>query len=351
MAKELDVSREAVSKWLNGATTPRPDKLLKLALLFDLHFDQLIVKNLSDEPVIAFRKRGATKTNESHIAHAKDMGNMLKPLVPFLPYDKFTRPATLKKPVNEYSYLQKVAAKLRAELGVNLSDELDFHHLIKKFNALQTVLIPVLWGSKEKHENALHIFLPDSMTTWVYLNLDSEVHDFKFWMAHELGHIHAPDLRGDEGEDFADSFAGALLFPEPLAKNLYEKLSRLQNIGAQVNNIKSLAERYTISPITVYQEINKYAQHHRMNAIDLGNGIYGAATNINKKFRTVSETLFDGERPTPAKYIEISEQSFDSPFFRTLRDYLDKYEKSAGYVRTILDVPLLDAKGIYVELS
>ena len=43
----------------------------------------------------------------------------------------------------------------------------------------------------------------------VLINLDTHAHDFKFWMAHELGHAKAPDLRGDDAENFADMFAGA----------------------------------------------------------------------------------------------------------------------------------------------
>jgi hypothetical protein len=97
---------------------------------------------------------------DAHISRAKEMGRLLKPLVPYLPFD---------------------------------------------------------WGKKGRHENALHIFLPDFMTTWVYLNLDVTVHDYKFWMGHELDHGLAPELTGDEAEDFADAFAGALLFPEALS--------------------------------------------------------------------------------------------------------------------------------------
>ena len=33
IANSLDVSREAVSKWFKGTSSPRPDKLLDLALL------------------------------------------------------------------------------------------------------------------------------------------------------------------------------------------------------------------------------------------------------------------------------------------------------------------------------
>lgn len=37
-------------------------------------------------------------------------------------------------------------------------------------------------------------------------------------MAHELGHCMSPGLEGDEAEDFADAFAGCLLYPAELAE-------------------------------------------------------------------------------------------------------------------------------------
>ena len=75
LARELDVSREAVSKWLQGRSSPRPDKLLKLALLLDLTLDQIVARVTdATEPVVAFRKMGARKTTEVHIARAQKMG-------------------------------------------------------------------------------------------------------------------------------------------------------------------------------------------------------------------------------------------------------------------------------------
>lgn len=54
LARELDVSREAVSRWLQGIRTPSR-QLLRLALKLDLQFDQVIVRLDNDsEPVIAF---------------------------------------------------------------------------------------------------------------------------------------------------------------------------------------------------------------------------------------------------------------------------------------------------------
>lgn len=352
LAKELNVSRETASKWLKGKAFPRPDKLLKLALLVGLSFDQLVVSvPTSTEPIVAFRKKGARKTTAVHIARAQDMGRLLAALVPYLSYDDLVKPATLKDPVIEYAYLQRVAARIRAEIGLSPIDVLDFRHLIKKFNELQAVLIPVLWGSKDKHENALHIHLPDSMTTWVYLNLDSEAHDFKFWMAHELSHVYAPSLIADEAEDFADALAGTLLFPIEPAKQTYEELASLPTPGRQMNVIKAKAEEYVISPVTVYTQVNQYAKQNALPAINLGNSIFGAAKNLSKRFHTVSETLFDSGQPTPKKYISIAKELFDSPFFDALRSFLVEYPKSASFIQTILDTPLLDAKGIHAELS
>jgi len=353
ISHNLGVSREAVSKWFSGKSLPRPDKLLKLDLTLDLKLDELTLKvDDPTEPVIAFRKRRSTKTTETHIARAKDMGRMLSVLVPYLPYDLLVQPATLKNPTTDYAYVQQVASKLRAEIGVMPDDELSFNHLIKKFNDLQAVIIPVLWGKKDQHENALHIYLPKSMTTWVYLNLDVEAHDFKFWMAHELGHVYTPALRGKEAEDFADAFAGALIFPESLAAMAYDDILRSRTDKSRVVKIRKIAKENSISMVSVYYEVNKYAKHHGLPTIVLDNAaLFGANTNFNKQYLTVSRILFDTDKPTVQAYIQTSRELFDSPIFTALQTYLLEHNKPASYVQCIFNTPLLDAKGIHAELT
>jgi len=352
LARQLDVSKEAVSKWLSGNKYPRPAKLLRLAQTVGLGLDDLVIRQPdAAEPVIAFRKRGASKTTAAHIENAKDMGRLLSALVPRLPYDLLVQPATLKNPSLDYDYIQKVAAKFREEIGVGPEDTLDFAHLIRKFNELQAVIVPVLRGRKDKHENALHIYLPDSMTTWVYLNLDVEIHDFKFWMAHELGHVYTPDLRGNEAEDFADAFAGAMIFPVSLAGDAYQDISRSRTEKTRIAKIRNYADCHSISLISVYYEINKYAKHHGFPKLELGNNLFGANTNFNKRHRTVSQTLFESPEPEPADYIRASEEIFNTPLFAALHAFLRETGKSAGYIQSILDIPLLDAKGIHAELT
>ncbi len=353
IAEKLQVSRESVSRWFKSEKFPRPDKLLKLARLLDLGFDDLVTQVLTeDEPVVAFRKKGAHKITAEYIEQARDMGRVLSQLVPYLPFDELTQPATLKAPSLDYKYVQKAAKRVRAEIGVPEGDKIEFNSLIKFFNDLYAVIIPVLWGSKDNHENALHIYLPESMTTWVYLNLDCRLHDFKYWMVHELGHVHSPQLKDDEGEDFAEAFAGAFLIPEELAKKEYGHLRRLSNVGHQINRIKSLAESLIVSPLTVYYEINKYAEHSSLPQINLEENkeIFRATSNFNKQYKLVSEYLFDTDTPTSSQYVSSTRDVFESPFFEVIKTYIVANRKSASFIQSLLNIPLPDAQGVHEEL-
>lgn len=349
LAKVLGVSRETVSQWFKQEKYPRPDKLLKLARLLELSFSELVIKlPAPNEPVVAFRKKGAHKITPEYVEQARDMGRILETLVPYLPFDDLAQPATLRKPVNEYEYVHKAARRVRVEIGVHEEDEIHFDKLIDFFGRLHAVLIPVLWEHKDKHENALHIHLPESLTTWIYLNLDCKLHDFKFWMSHELGHVLAPQLQGDEGEDFAEAFAGALLVPRELAENEYARLARLPVVGAKVNRIKDIAERLVISPVTVFMEINKFAEWSNQPALEFD--IHGANANFNKSFQPVSEILFGTKEPSPSRYVACAREDFNSPFFDILRTYLKTHRKSASFVQSILNIPFLDAQNVYEEL-
>jgi hypothetical protein len=211
-------------------------------------------------------------------------------------------------------------------------------------------LIPVFHGNKENHENALHIFLPSSNTTWIYLNLDTNIHDFKFWMAHELGHVLSPSLSGETGEDFADTFAQSLLFSEDQAEKAYKKLKRLGNKKNRLKKIIEISKDLTISPITVYKAVNNFAFEYDYGEILLEPEIYVTAAGLNKKYLNVSETLFKGKSLNVRNYIEMTETVFNSKFFDILKIFLSENDKSAGFIQSILDTSILDAKEIHAEL-
>lgn len=353
IAKNLGVSREAVSKWFQNEAYPRPDKLLRLARTLNLTFSDLVTcVPTASEPIVAFRKKGSHKITGEYVEQARDMGRILSSLVPYLPFDDLSQPSILRNPANDYVYVQKASQRIRSQIGALENEEIAFEKLIKFFINLHTVIIPVLWGSKRNHENALHIYLPDSMTTWIFLNLDCRLHDFKFWMAHELGHVHTPLLTGDAGEDFAENFAGALLVPQALAAHEYANLCRLANPWEQISQIKAVAERLVVSPLSVYFEINKYAAHFEKPRIDLETRkeIYQATSNFNKGFKPVSECLFGTSTPSPSRYIACAKELFESPFFDILKKEIVEHHRSASYIQTLLNIPLLDARNVYAEL-
>jgi len=352
LAERLGVSREAVSKWFSGRAIPRPDKLLQLALATGLAFEQLVQDDsLPSEPVVAFRKRGARKITDVHIARAKDMGRALRALVPYLPFDRLTQPPRLKQPVRDYEYLQAVSRQLRTEIGIGEDGVIEVEHLVGRFTALQAVLIPVLWGEKDGHDNALHIYLPDSMTTWVYLNLDTSPVDFKFWMAHELGHVYGAALTGDDAEDFSDSFAGAILFPEAPAADAYRQLMQKRLPASRLGVLQRHASAFGVSPITVCHEVRNYAVAHKLECPTVGDELYRSTHAFKKPHGTIAGKLLEGASPSARDFVGRTSQLLRTPFFDALRRYLAEHPKSVGFIQAITDVPVLDAKELLTELS
>ena len=101
LAREIEVTAQAVTNWMKGVDFPRPDKLLKLATTLKLNFADLVVSSTKDQPVIAFRKKGGAKTTDAHILKAVAMGSLLKPLVPYLPELRSLR-VQIPSPTTQY---------------------------------------------------------------------------------------------------------------------------------------------------------------------------------------------------------------------------------------------------------
>ena len=279
------------------------------------------------------------------------MGRLLNPVVKHLSFDRFLSPGRLKNPSLDYGYIQTLVTELRRDLKLDAAGPIKFNDLIGKFNELQTVIVPVMWGTKTRHENALHIYLPESKTTWVYLNLDSHIHDFKFWMAHELGHVLAVDLlteeKNDEAEDFSDAFAGALLFPEAAAEKVYVEYSTARLTGIRMDILVRAAQAYVISPNSVYMEILKFAKARRADTPFEpvpASVLHATIARFNKGYHCVSETLFGPEKPTAEKFVNVCVETFKTPVFAALTGYLKEQPQSDMLVSRILDVPLTDAK-------
>lgn len=349
LAQKLKVSREAVSKWMKGESFPSPDKLLRIGILLGLAFEQLVtLPPATAVPIVSFRKKSHRKTKDVHLDNARETGELLKRLVRYLPKQELTHPPTLKDPTAEYFYVQTVAGKLRKEMKLEGKEVIEFSDLIAKFNEVHSVIIPALWGGQQNHGNALNIHLPDSHTTWVFVNLDSNAVDFKFWMAHELGHSLAPELGGEPGEDFADQFAQALLFPEPQAAKLREDLQARGGVAARIARISKEAGKHIISPWTMRRALENYEQAHSLPKTDLGapGNFMAAVVKFARAYPTITEHLFKKSPPKPAQYIAVGRTVFKSPFFESLAEFCKHEAGAEPYIHRVLGVSLADAKAL-----
>lgn len=349
LAKRIGVSSQAVTNWLKGEDFPRPPALLKLATILKLGFEQLVKTPDEGRPVIAFRKKGNAKTTAEHVAKADGIGMLLKPLVPYLPQVQALR-TLITSPSTDYPKLEVAVAQTRTRLGIGERAVLEYEHLIGEFKNSGAVLVPVLWGAKQRHENALHIRLPKEDVTFIFLNLDTHLEDFKFWMAHELAHVYTPDLAGtNDGEDFADAFAGALLFPKVCAEPVYHEAIQAGNADNVIQVLLTHAHEHMISLNTVYQQIRNFAKTSGLPALDVEEKNIHAVRNSNQG-PLVSEALFDPMPPETKRYIASCEHTFQSDFFTALKRIIHENGTGPSYVQQVLDTSVQDAFAIHEEL-
>lgn len=349
LATHLGVTGQAVTNWMKGTDFPRPDKLLKLATTLKLGFADLVQMPEAGQPVVAFRKKAGAKTKDEHVVKAMAMGALLKALVPFLSAVPQLR-RQLQEPSTDYAALQDVVTQVRKSLGLGDAGVLHYEQLLSEFADNGAVVVPVMWGSLQNHKNALHILLPQERVTFIYLNLDTYREDFKFWMAHELAHVFTPELAGkDEGEDFADAFAAALLFPKELARSAYSQLAG-QSKSHEAQVLKAYADEHNISLNTVFQEINRFAESEDLPRLRHSSVEIHQLRSI-RRGKLVSETLFAPLPPEPAAYLAASERQFHSDFFHALRRMIQEKQTGASYVQQVMDISMQDALTLHAELT
>jgi len=349
LAKTIGVSSQAITNWIQGKDFPRPPKLLKLATAVQLNYEDLVMTPGIREPVIAFRRKGSAKTTATHISRAKHIGMLLKPLVPYLPELQTLR-TLVTSPTTEYGKLQTIVSQTRERLGVGELAVLGYEPLISEFKDTGAILVPVLWGEIKNHENALHIRLPEEDVTFVYLNLDTRLEDFKFWMAHELAHVYTPALAGSNaGEDFADAFAGALLFPRPCAEQACSELQQVAS-GKEIQVLQKYAKNHQISLYTVYKQIKMLAEANSLCNPKINEKTIHAVRN-SERGKLVSESLLSPLPPEPERYIATCEKLFHSGFFSALKQMLHEHDTGASYIQQILNTSKRDAMALYEELG
>lgn len=348
VAKKLDVSRTIVSEWLNGKKSPRPRMLFELGTLLDLKVFEILIPELASEPVVAYRKRSNSKPD---LNEAMEMGKALENLVDYLPFNKYQSPPGLLNPKNSHNYIESAANEIRKTLdGDGLLIEVDA--LVKSCRELKIVLVPVLWGEKDRKYNALSVYLPTSRTNWVFLNLDVKPMDFKFWILHEMIHAMVRDAfpEKSEEEQFCDTLAGAILVPADYAEKLLDQTLVALSADDKFKPLLNASKLLGVSPITIAHRVDAIATS-RGETSPFGNTVFAVCENFNREFGLVSESYFESFPPSAEDLIRVSEAKFGTCAYKALGSYLKAAGASEGAVTAMLGLSVVDAKAVYHALG
>ncbi|MEI6874361.1 MAG: XRE family transcriptional regulator [Spirochaetota bacterium] len=345
IADQLGVSRTIVSDWLRGKKFPGPKNLLDLGKLLGLRFSELVIKDMVAEPVVAYRHKAHVKENDADALRSRSIARAVRLLVPLLPFNRLDAPARYIRPQADEVYIVEAAREARSSMNL-AGERVEFKDIIRLFGNLKTVLVPVLWGKTGSRDNGLHVFLPDSETSVVFLNLDVHLHDFRFWMLHEYAHAKLQGTIGGEAEEgFAERFAALVLFPDKLAQTALERVRRARSEGGRIKVAIEIAEELEISPVTVASRVDELSRI-RGEGILLGTAIHAATANLNKRHKLVSAALFGAGPIEAADLIRIAESVFQCGLYEALRRYLDEHPDSESMIAASLGIGAMDAKAV-----
>lgn len=347
LADACGVSREAVSKWFAGESVPRPAKLRALAMALGLSIDKLFTRE-GGEPVVAYRTHLREPLTGKAKAKAQEMGRHFKQLQPFVEGARLFSQRFLKEPSLNDDYVRRAVNTLRTSLKLAPTESPSMEQLIDLVIDTGAFIVPVIWG-KEKigHENALTVYLPESQTTWVVLSLSAGQDDFKYWLAHELGHcLSLHKLTDDAGEEFAERFAQLFIFPDALAEQC---LTAMRSSSNPREEASYFAGQHGVSIVTAVKSADRVAVARGEKPTGVETESFYDEWNQNRPNRpTVAAELFGSDAPTVDDFVEKSSKVFRTEVF----DAIGRLQKAQGghspaFVGTLLNVDLSQA----VELS
>lgn len=344
LADACAVSKEATSNWLKGESVPRPSKLVKLAEVLQLTVDKLLVVEERPAPLFAYRtKQNRPVTGEARDA-ASEMARHLEQLLPYVEDRSEFEPPLMRAPSLEDERIRNAAIAVRTSLRLSHTDVLTDEALESLFHTFGAFMVPVLWGlNKEKHENALTVYLPESKTSWVVFNLGCKQDDYKYWLAHEYGHcLTLHGLSEADGEVFAEAFAQHLVFPLEVA---HECLEKVRKSSDPLGSAQEYATRYGISIVTVLKAVEKLAE--QLYGAELGlmtRSFWSGWSATRNRVPSVMQRIFGTDAPSTGEYVTRAEAAYKTPVFKALAAFqAADGGRNPAFIANALKVGLGDA--------
>lgn len=344
LAEACQVSKEATSNWLKGESIPRPSKLTKLSEVLGIPVDSLLNVVQPPAPVFAYR----TKLNKPVTGQLRDaaeeQARHLEQLLSFVEDRSNFEPPLLRDPSLDADLIRHAATRARFSLGLSNKEVLSNENLERLFYIFGAILVPVIWGlNKERHENALTVYLPESKTSWVVFNLGCRKDDYKYWLAHEYGHcltMHA--LSEEDGEIFAEKFAQQLVFPDEVA---HECLEKVRAGGGGDISIKEYAETYGVSVITVLKAVDRLSEqlYGKKTGMDIPS-FYMAWIRGRAKIPTMSQLVLGNDTPSQEVYVAKAQEAYNTPIFTAIRRFQEvDGGRNPAFIASVLNIGIGDA--------
>lgn len=343
LADACGVSKEATSNWLKGESLPRPSKLTRLSEVLSIPVDTLLEVVAPTPPVFAYRTRLNKPVTGPLRDAAEEQARHLEQLLPFVEGRCEFEPPLLRDPSLDAERIRLATIKVRQTLGFSNKDVVSTEALERLFHIFGAILVPVIWGlNKERHENALTVYLPESKTSWVVFNLGCRKDDYKYWLAHEYGHcltMHA--LNEEDGEVFAEKFAQQLVFPDEVAHDCLEAVRSFNGVTV----VKEYADKYGISVITVLRAVDRLSEQLYGDKTGLGTqGFYAAWNATRKNVQTMSEVLFGSNTPSQVDYVIKAEAAYKTPVFKAIQGFQEaEGGRNPAFIASALNLGLGDA--------
>ena len=110
-----------------------------------------------------------------------------------------------------------------------------------------------------------------------------------------------------------------------------------------------MAKQHTISPNSVYLEIEKRAKEAKGSFTTIeAKTLFPAIASFNKSYQTQSAVLFDGIQPTADHFMRVAQETFGTEVYGVLGKYVREKGAGPSVIATILDVSPMDARA-YLE--
>lgn len=345
IADACQVSKQAVSNWLSGESMPRASKLSRLAEVLELSVDRLVNIQTPPKPLFAYRTTRNRPVSGKAREIAEELASHLKQLVPYVDEPFEFEHRVMQMPSLDEDRIRRAAQDARSLLRLSQTAVLSDNDVESLFHSFGAVLVPVLWGvNRQKHENALTVYIPESEDYWVVFNVACKQDDYKYWLAHEYGHcLTLHSLSEEDGETFAERFAQHLVFPDEIASECLEQVRAKQWNRLEV--IEEYASKYGVSVITVLRGVDRLSEQLYGNSTGLANPSFYSAWNAGRKaVASKAQQVFGSDSPDMAQFVAQAEDLFKTPVFQALQN-LQQTEggRNPAFIAKTLNIPLGDA--------